>query len=71
MLQNKIRYLVLLISMGFLSILYNEYVMGIIFLTIVAMPFCLFALLCFCYGMVRAELVLAGNTKGKLCCQSA
>lgn len=57
MIQNKLRYLVLLASIGVLSILYNRYVMGIIFLTILIMPFFLFALLSFSYGMVTAELV--------------
>jgi len=57
MIQNKLRYLVLLTSIGVLSILYNRYVMGIIFLTILVMPFFLFALLSFSYGMVTAELV--------------
>lgn len=57
MLRNKLRYLVLLTSMGLLSILYNQYVMGILLLTILIMPFILFALLCFVYGMVTAELV--------------
>lgn len=56
MLRNKLRYLVLLAAMGLLSILYNQYVMGMIFLTILIMPSVLFALLCLTYGMVRAEI---------------
>jgi hypothetical protein len=40
-----------------LAILYNKYYMGIIFLTVIAMPFLLFGLLCYIYGRVRAELV--------------
>jgi hypothetical protein len=65
MIQNKLRYLVLLTSMGLLSILYNQYVMGIIFLTILVMPFILFAILSFSYGMVTAELVSTVHVAGK------
>ncbi|MDF2537360.1 MAG: hypothetical protein K0S76_381 [Herbinix sp.] len=65
MIQNKVRYLLLLTSMGFLSILYNQYVMGIIFLTILIMPFILFALLSFTYGYVTAELVSAVHVANK------
>jgi uncharacterized protein (DUF58 family) len=57
MLRNKLRYLLLLASIGLLSILYNKYYMGIIFLTLAAMPFLLFALLSYLYGRVTAELV--------------
>lgn len=57
MLQNKLRYLLLLALVGLLSILYNEYYMGIIFLTITVMPFLLFALLCYIYGRISVELV--------------
>ncbi len=57
MIQNKIRYLVLLATIGLLSILYNEYFMGIIFLTVAGLPFLMFALLSYVYGMLRVELV--------------
>lgn len=57
MLQNKLRYLAILIISGLLSVLYNEYFMGMIFLTIVALPFVVFGLLCYIYGRISAELV--------------
>jgi len=57
MLKNKLRYLILLATMGLLSILYNEYVMSIILLTILVIPFILFALLSYIFGMVSAELL--------------
>ncbi len=65
MIQNKIRYLVLLATIGLLSILYNVYFMGIIFLTVVGLPFLMFALLSYVYGMVRVELVSAIHVAGK------
>lgn len=57
MLQNKIRYLAILVTAGLLAVLYNEYFMGILFLTIAVLPFLLFALLSYIYGRVSAELV--------------
>lgn len=57
MIQNKVRYLVLLATIGLLSILYNEYFMGIIFLTVACLPVLMFALLSYVYGMLRVELV--------------
>lgn len=65
MIQNKIRYLVLLATIGLLSILYNEYHMGIIFLTIIGLPFLMFALLSYVYGQVRVELLSAVHVAGK------
>ena len=65
MIQNKIRYLVLLATIGLLSILYNEYFMGIIFLTVACLPFLMFALLSYVYGMVRVELVSTVHVAGK------
>lgn len=56
MLRNKIRYLFLIAAMGLLSILYNRYYMAIIFLVTVIMPFVLFAILCYCYGKIKAEV---------------
>jgi uncharacterized protein (DUF58 family) len=57
MLRNLIKYLVALVAVGLLSILYNTYYMGIIFLTIIAIPFCLFALLSYVYGRLKVDLV--------------
>ncbi|MBE5967188.1 MAG: DUF58 domain-containing protein [Lachnospiraceae bacterium] len=67
MFSSKIKYLLLVVFVGLLSILYNEYVMGIIFITVLALPFVLFALLCYCYKRVRAELasVVHVVTKGE------
>ncbi|HHU73109.1 MAG TPA: DUF58 domain-containing protein [Clostridiales bacterium] len=56
MLRNKIRYLLILISLGLLSVLYNEYIMGIILLMVVAMPFLLFGLLSYIYGKLSVGL---------------
>lgn len=56
MLKNKIRYLLLLAVIGVLSILYNQYRMGILFLTVLTMPFLLFAVLSYLYGRVTAKL---------------
>jgi uncharacterized protein (DUF58 family) len=57
MLKNKLRYLFLVAVIGLLSILYNQYYMGIIFLSVATMPFLLFGLLCYLYRNVSAELV--------------
>lgn len=57
MLRNKVRYLLLLISVGVLSVLYNIYYMGIVLLTIIAMPFLMFGLLSYLYGRVKAEMI--------------
>lgn len=57
MLQNKIRYVAILIITGYLAILYNEYFMGILFLSVLIFPFLLFAILCYIYGRVSFELI--------------
>jgi len=57
MLRNIIKYLIALAAVGLLSILYNTYYMGILFLTLAAIPFLMFALLSYLYGSVKAELV--------------
>ncbi len=57
MLRNKVRYLLLLVLVGVLSVLYNIYYMGIILLTVIAMPFLMFGLLSYLYGKVKAEMV--------------
>lgn len=57
MLQNKIRYLLILAIAGLLAILYNEYFMGILFLSVLIFPFLLFAILSYIYGVISFELV--------------
>jgi uncharacterized protein (DUF58 family) len=57
MLRNLIKYLVALTAVGLLSILYNTYYMGILFLTIAAIPFVLFAILSYIYGKLKVDLV--------------
>lgn len=56
MFSNKIRYLFLLVFLGIISILYNEHVVGIIFVTVVALPFVLFETLCIIHGFIKVEL---------------
>lgn len=56
MLHNKIRYMATIITMGLLAILYNEYYMGILFLTVLVSPFLLFAILSYVYGKLTYEL---------------
>lgn len=65
MLWNKLRYLLLLIAVGILAILYNTYYMGIIFLTVLAMPFAMFGLLSYLYGRMKAELISATHIVNK------
>jgi uncharacterized protein (DUF58 family) len=65
MLRNKLRYLLLLAAVAFLSVLYNKYYMGIIFLTVIAMPFMMFGLLSYIYGRVKAELVSVAHVVNK------
>ena len=65
MLRNKIRYLILIASMGLLSILYNSNYMAIIFLVIAIMPFILLAILCYCYGKIKTELFSTTHVANK------
>jgi hypothetical protein len=65
MFRSKLRYLMLLASVGLLLILFNKYYIGMIFITVVMMPFFLFGLLSYCYGKVRAELVCITHVAGK------
>ena len=65
MLQNKIRYVAILIITGLLAILYNEYFMGILFLTVLILPFLLFALLSYIYGRLSYELVTGVHVVAK------
>lgn len=57
MLINKIRYLLIIVFTGLLAILYNVYFMGILFITILILPFILFANLCYVYGKLSYELI--------------
>lgn len=57
MLHNKVRYLAIIVISGLLAILYNEYFMGIIFLTIMLLPFLLFAILSYVYGKLSYNIV--------------
>lgn len=65
MLRNKFLYLLLLAAAAFLSVLYNKYYIGVIFLTIVIMPFIMFGLLSYIYGRVKAELVSVAHVVNK------
>lgn len=65
MLRNLLRYLMLLASFGVLSILYNEYHMSILFLTLAAMPVVMFLLLCYFYFTIKAELISVVPIAGK------
>lgn len=65
MLQNKIRYIMLLVLIGILAILYDEYVMGMIFLSFLVMPVILFIHLCYLYKKVDAHLISDIHIAGK------
>lgn len=65
MIQNKIRYLAIIVITGLLAILYNEYFMGILFLTVVLLPFLLFAILSYVYGKLSYELISLVHVVGK------
>lgn len=65
MFSNKIRYLFLLVFLGIISILYNEHVVGIIFVTVVALPFVLFETLCIIHGFIKVELSTTAHVVGK------
>lgn len=56
MIYNKIRYLFLLVFLGIISILYNEHVVGIIFVTVTVLPFVLFMTLCIIHRFIKTEL---------------
>ena len=65
MIRNKIRYIMLLLGVGILAILYNTYYMGVIFLTILGLPFVMFGLLSYLYGRIKAELISATHVVNK------
>lgn len=65
MLQNKLKYILVIILSGFLAVLYNVYYMGILFLAVVICPFILFAVLCYIYGRLSFELSSVVHVAGK------
>ena len=65
MLQNKIRYILIIIISGILAILYNDYYMGIIALTVMILPFLLFAILSYVYGKLTYGLISAVHVVNK------
>lgn len=65
MLGNRLRYLLLMATSGLLLILYNKYYIGMIFLTILILPFFLFGLLSYSYGNIRAELASSVHVADK------
>lgn len=65
MLQNKIRYMIIIFITGLLAILYNEYFMGILFLSVVILPFLLYAILSYIYGRISYELISLVHVVGR------
>lgn len=57
MLKNKLKYLILLFFAGCLSILYNTYYTGIIFLMLCILPILLFIVVLYCKRKITAEVV--------------
>jgi len=51
--------------MGLLSILYDTYYLWIIFMSLLALPFFMFGLLCYIYGNVRVEMISSTHIAGK------
>lgn len=56
MIKNKFRYLMLIMVVGLLTILYDNYVMGVIFCTVVILPFLLFFVLFYSFKKIRVDL---------------
>lgn len=65
MLRNKLRYLLLLVIVGLLAILYDAYYLWIVFMALLALPFFIFAMLCYIYGHVRIEMLSGVHVAGK------
>ncbi|WMJ90067.1 DUF58 domain-containing protein [Anaerocolumna sp. MB42-C2] len=65
MVRNKLGYLLFLIIAGFFAILYNEYFIGIIFLTAVVFPMVLLSIAVYCSFKVRIKLDSTTKTAGK------
>jgi hypothetical protein len=57
MLRNFIKYLLILTGLGLLAVLYEDYYLGIIFLTVVALPILMIGLLSYLYFKVDVEFV--------------
>ncbi|MGB4659365.1 MAG: DUF58 domain-containing protein [Mobilitalea sp.] len=57
MLRNHIKYLLILIGLGLLAVLYEDYYLGIIFLTVVALPIVMIGLLSYLYLKISVEFV--------------
>jgi len=57
MLRNYIKYLLLLIGLGLLAVLYEDYYLGVIFLTAISLPFLMILLLSRLYHKVTVEFV--------------
>lgn len=57
MLKNKMKYLLLLGALFLLSILYNKYRMGVLLLTMLAMPLFLIAVISYLYLKVKVSLL--------------
>lgn len=57
MLRNFIRYLILLVLVGLLSILYDTYYISILFLALGAVPLFLFALLGYLYSQISVSMI--------------
>lgn len=57
MLRNIIKYLVSLAALGLLAVLYNTYYIGVIFLTVLVIPFIMFAGLSYVYGRLKVDMI--------------
>ncbi|MDF2844705.1 MAG: hypothetical protein K0R00_3131 [Herbinix sp.] len=65
MLWRQLRYLLLLIVVGLLTILYYTYYMGVVFFTALALPFIMFGILSYLYGRLRVGLVSTAHIVNK------
>ena len=65
MIKNKIRYLLFCVIAGLLAILYDKYIMGMIFIIVVILPIFLFGVLFITYLKLNAELVTTIHVAGK------
>jgi|LSQX01.1.fsa_nt_gb hypothetical protein len=57
MLHNKIRYVVIVLLTVYLAIFYSDYYMAVFLITVVILPFLLFAILSYVYGKLSYELL--------------
>ncbi|NLK73739.1 MAG: DUF58 domain-containing protein [Clostridiales bacterium] len=65
MFRNKIKYLLLLIISWVLSILYNEYIMLLIFMTILLLPLVSLGIHMYIKGRIKAQLITTSYVVGK------